>query len=173
MNLVKQGSGTLVLSNPNIYIGSTQIQGGTVRLQAPTVPPVSGVTFWLDAAQPSTLNGGIGVTNGGGVSAWANIAGLSQAVTQATVSMQPTYVADGIDGHPAILFNQNSSQFLMTPDVQGYTYANGGTADHESLWPARNGMLRRVPTTGRWGFRRSRIILVRAGATPTSTPRIP
>ena len=63
---------------------------------------VGGAVLWLDAS--------LGVTTvSGGVSAWADRAGL-QTVTQGTGANRPTVVAAALNGRPALAFT--SPQFL-------------------------------------------------------------
>lgn len=63
---VKQGAGTLVLSQSSTYTGATTISGGTVQLGGARALPIS-AAIWLDATDGATIN-----TSGGGVTSVTN-----------------------------------------------------------------------------------------------------
>lgn len=71
------------------------------------IPQIVGLKAWFRADQ------GVTVESDGKVSAWANSApGFeSNPATQATLALRPTFVLEGIGGHPAIHFDE---QRLMT-----------------------------------------------------------
>ena len=82
----------------------------------PGAPPVTGgLKLWLDASDITSL-----VTNGSGkVSQWNNQAVLWRHAAQSVASPQPTYKADGLNGHPSLSFN--GGHFLSTPTFLNYS----------------------------------------------------
>jgi fibronectin-binding autotransporter adhesin len=119
----KVGAGTLVLSASYGFSGPVTISGGTLRiapLAGVSSPPVT-PNLWFDAAQAGTLSAnGSAVANGSPVSSWANAANLSQTATQPTLASQPVYYSNGINGLPAVQFNNQS--LAMTDTAGGYSY---------------------------------------------------
>ena len=53
-----------------------------------------------------------GVANGTLVSSWSDASGNTNNATQATVSQQPVYVTNAMNGLPVLRFNSSSSNFL-------------------------------------------------------------
>jgi fibronectin-binding autotransporter adhesin len=109
-SLVKTGTGTLVLTGPNSYTGATVLEGGTLRIQPLSAPPVAGNAIWFDATQPGTLT----TNTAGQVLAWAPAAGSTQMGTATSQgAAYPTYAAAGINGKPAVLFTAANLQSLI------------------------------------------------------------
>ena len=74
--------------------------------------PVDGLRLWLDA--------GNGLTTGadGVVSSWADQSHFGHDVGQAELGLQPTLVADAVNGKPALLFD-GEDDVLARADVAG------------------------------------------------------
>ena len=92
------------------------------RAASPTVPPTPpsnlwtpasiSTALWLDAADASTIT-----LNGSTVSQWNDKSGNGFNVSQATVSLQPTYEATGLNGKPTInnvIVNRNLNRTIAT-----------------------------------------------------------
>ncbi|MDD9866287.1 MAG: Ig-like domain-containing protein, partial [Verrucomicrobiales bacterium] len=84
----------------------------TVAAYGETLVPVDGLRLWLDA--------GNGLTTGadGVVSGWADQSHFSHDVGQAELGLQPTLVAEALNGKPALLFD-GEDDFLARVDVAG------------------------------------------------------
>ncbi len=86
---------------------------------------VSGVSFsdplYLLKALGSQLivdlNSDVGITLATGVSAWADLSGRGNSVIQATGAAQPAYVANVLNGHPALRYT--GTQFLAKTSFSG------------------------------------------------------
>ncbi len=76
-----------------------------------TLPVTSGLKLWLSARSLT------GLADGAAVSAWPDLSGNGLDVSQSDPALQPTYVADGAHGVPALRFSGN--QFLIRRNVLG------------------------------------------------------
>ena len=85
-------------------------QGGRKQLWTPAALG-SSLALWLDADDFSTIT-----LNGSTVSQWDDKSGNGRHASQATLSSQPTYTANGLNGKPAILFN-GTSTFMDVPSL--------------------------------------------------------
>jgi hypothetical protein len=68
---------------------------------------IPGCALWLEA------NKGIVIT-GVGVSSWIDQSGNGRTVVQTTDSKRPTYVVDGINGHPALNFLPDATARILS-----------------------------------------------------------
>ena len=84
----------------------------TVAAYGETPVPVDGLRLWLDA--------GNGLTTGadGVVSGWADQSHFGHDVSQAELGLQPTLVAEALNGKPALLFD-GEDDVLARVDVAG------------------------------------------------------
>lgn len=72
---------------------------------------LSSLAIWLDATDASTFT----YSTGADVSAWRNKGNRGAAnAAQATGSLQPLYVASGINGNPAVQFYDDSTAKLLS-----------------------------------------------------------
>lgn len=94
-------------------------------------PPPSGLKLWLKADALTGLN------DGDKVATWLDSSGSGNAATNPAVANQPTYVASGLNGLPAVRFNDsangtppaaNSGQWLDSP-----TTVNANNADFTAI----------------------------------------
>lgn len=106
--LVKTGSGTLSLAGASTYSGPTVVSAGTVKLNN-TPPPVSGMLYWLDASDPSTLT----IDANGKVSQWDDKSGNALHFAQTTANMRPTYLVAGLNGRPSLRFDGVTNQLAL------------------------------------------------------------
>jgi hypothetical protein len=72
---------------------------------------IPGLQLWLDGSEASTIT-----QSGGNVSQWNDKSGNGNNATQATGSMQPTYVTNSFNGLNSLLFN-GTSDFLLIPEI--------------------------------------------------------
>ncbi len=113
-SLAKSAAGVLTLSNVNTYGGTTNISGGTVRLNA-NFPLPLGLTapnIWFDAADTASLT-----LAGNTVTAWANKGSVGGNVT--VNNNAPTYLSSNSSfaGRPTINFNAGANQRLAGFDA--------------------------------------------------------
>jgi hypothetical protein len=72
--------------------------------------------LWLDASQIT------GVPDGGTLGSWLDRSGTAHHATQATLSLQPTYRAAGLNGHPSLRFDGIDDYMrLASPLLTGST----------------------------------------------------
>ena len=108
--LTKSGSGTLTVAAENTYSGATTISNGTVRFEPCGYgAPVSGMLYWLDAADRSTLT----VDGANRVSQWSDKSGNSQHFTQSTAARQPLLVASALGGRSALRFDGVTNRLVL------------------------------------------------------------
>lgn len=79
------------------------------KLLAPFTPlDVTGLTFWLDAADPATIT----VDGSNNVSQWNDKSGNAKHATQATVLVRPALQASQRNGYPGVKFTAASGHFM-------------------------------------------------------------
>jgi len=79
---------------------------------------ISGLYAWYDAADATTI------TQGTGVSAWADKSGNGRTCSQATGVYQPAYVLAGQNGKNVIDFASSSKNMTTNGTAWGLTFAN-------------------------------------------------
>lgn len=81
--------------------------------QASTVAAIPGLTLWLDATAEKSFSK-LEADDGQSITNWYDVSPVTQKIifTQATPLAKPTYVANAINGLPAINFLKSSSQYL-------------------------------------------------------------
>ena len=67
------------------------------------------LALWLDANDASTIT-----LNGSNVSQWDDKSGNGRNASQATASLQPTYLATGFNSNPSIDFDGSSDQLITS-----------------------------------------------------------
>jgi hypothetical protein len=72
-----------------------------------------GLSVWLDAADAATLV----KDSAGNVVAWKNKAAPGRDAHQATPKYRPRYLADGLNGKPALRFDEKNATRLELPDL--------------------------------------------------------
>ena len=103
LSMAKAGSGTLTIPPTAIaFTGGTQVEGGTLRISQPT-PPSANLAYWLDATDASKLT-----LSNSYVSAWSDSSAATVNFSQPTVSNRPIYVANAINGRPAVRFGSGT-----------------------------------------------------------------
>ena len=126
-----------LISSHNSLNGSTAVhsRGATVRrgvaalclitllptAHAFTPADLDGLALWLDASDSAT------VQTETGVSVWEDKSGHGRDVAQSNATWQPAYVANGIQGHPAIDFD-NTDDRLVREDAALLLAVGGGSA---------------------------------------------
>ena len=68
--------------------------------------PTTGLRLWLKGDAIT------GLTDGAAVATWSDSSGVGSNATQTTPAYQPTYVASGLNGKPAVHFNNANTQFM-------------------------------------------------------------
>jgi autotransporter-associated beta strand protein len=107
--LTKTGTGALALPYAALaYSGATRVEGGTLRVGAYTLPE-AGLTYRLDATDAAALT-----LSDGFVAAWADSSGKGFSFVSTTPEQRPTYVADGINGKPAVRFSDTARNRIYT-----------------------------------------------------------
>ena len=90
---------------------------GGVKLWRPDELGAS-LALWLDAEDTSTIT-----LNGSTVSQWDDKSGNGRHASQATASLQPTYLATGFNSKPVVSFDGSDDELTITS-----TFALGETA---------------------------------------------
>ncbi len=75
--------------------------------------PRDGLSVWLDAADAATIV----KDRAGNVAAWKNKAAQGRDARQETPPHRPRYVADGLNGKPALRFDEKAATRLELPDL--------------------------------------------------------
>jgi hypothetical protein len=91
----------------NAATGGTANTGGAGGNPTVAAPPTSGMMLWLRADKGITASNSI-------VSKWADQSASHLDAVQATARMQPLLLPDGINGHPALVFD-GVDDFLQIP----------------------------------------------------------
>lgn len=108
LTVAKTGAGTMTLAPKAIaYTGGTLVEGGTLRIAHLTLPTTN-LVCWLDAADTSKLS-----FSNSYVTAWADSFTGAVNFSQATVSNRPLYVANAINGRPALRFGSGTRSRLV------------------------------------------------------------
>jgi len=76
-------------------------------------PPQEGLEVWLDA----TGNASVERDAAGAVSLWRDRSGKVRDAAQPDAALRPTYVADALNGKPALRFTEDSTTRLELPDL--------------------------------------------------------
>jgi len=109
--LAKIGTGEFSLPIASIaYSGGMQVEGGTLRISKPE-PLKSGLSYWLDASEPSTFT-----LSNGFVTAWRDASGAGVHFTQANPARRPKWVENAINGKPAVLFGDGEVRTRLEAD---------------------------------------------------------
>lgn len=116
---VTSGGDTSASNNVTYYyvVSAVNITGESadsseVSITVPTPPPPSPVV-WLKADSLS------GLANGAAISIWTDSTGNGFNATQTNTSRKPSYLANAINGMPAVHFTGSSSNYLaLTRPVQ-------------------------------------------------------
>ncbi len=109
--LAKIGTGDFSLPIASIaYSGGMQVEGGTLRISKPE-PLKSGLSYWLDASEPSTFT-----LSNGFVTAWRDVSGAGVHFTQANPAHRPKWVENAINGKPAVLFGDDGVRTRLEAD---------------------------------------------------------
>jgi len=82
---------------------------GAVAAELWTPAELSGVQLWLDADDATTIT-----ESSGNVSQWDDKSGNGNHVTQAAASAQPSYLATGLNGLPALSFDGTDDTMATT-----------------------------------------------------------
>lgn len=82
----------------NPATGGTTNTGGTGGMSSVSAPPASGMMLWLRADKGITASSSL-------VSKWADQSASHLDAVQGTARMQPLLLPDGINGHPAVVFD--------------------------------------------------------------------
>ncbi len=126
-NIVKTGSGTLVLTASNTFAGSLSILGGTVRLAVTDLP-----TLWLDATNPETL-----VNSGTALVQWNDANGRGTYVSQSTEANQPVLTTDATLTGPAkslVDFGPYAYYSTATPTTADWMQFNAAMTDIRAMF---------------------------------------
>ena len=148
--VTKNGSGSLVLnSSGNGFSGPITVNEGTLTLVQ--TPPLSGLSYWLDAADGSKLS-----LSGSNVTAWADSGALGVNFTQATAAQQPVYVTNAINGLPAVRFNgiTNKLTSVKTATCQTVFIVNTarGYVDFDGIWGKDSTLNIRLASATNWYY---------------------
>ncbi len=126
-NIVKTGSGTLVLTASNTFTGSVTILGGTLRL-AMTDAPV----LWLDATNDGSL-----VSSGTALAQWNDANGRGTFVSQSTAANQPSLITDLSLAGPAkslVDFGAYAYYSTATPTAADWMQFNAAMTDIRAMF---------------------------------------
>lgn len=100
-----------ILNTNRSLLQALGVSSGTSTGGGITSPTqVAGLTVWLNAGAIT------GIANGAAVPTWADASGGNRNATQATGTLQPLYIASGLNGKPVVRFN-GSSQFMTLGDL--------------------------------------------------------
>jgi hypothetical protein len=91
------------------------------RVPAPSAPPVSGFTLWLDAATSSASNFTFG--SGNYVSQWTDKSGNGNHFTQATSGSQPLWTANSQNGLGGVYCYVSNIRFLVNTSLGNFSYS--------------------------------------------------
>jgi len=109
--LAKIGTGDFSLPIASIaYSGGMQVEDGTLRISKPE-PLKSGLSYWLDASEPSTFT-----LSNGFVTAWRDASGAGVHFTQANPAHRPKWMENAINGKPAVLFGDDEVRTRLEAD---------------------------------------------------------
>jgi len=78
------------------------VEAGTLRISKP-VPLKDGLSYWLDASEPSAF-----ALSNGFVAAWNDASGAGVHFTQSNPANRPKWVENAINGKPAVLFGDGA-----------------------------------------------------------------
>jgi len=101
--LTKIGTGDFTFPIASIaYSGGMQVEAGTLRISKP-VPLKDGLSYWLDASEPSAF-----ALSNGFVAAWNDASGAGVHFTQSNPANRPKWMENAINGKPAVLFGDGA-----------------------------------------------------------------
>ena len=118
---------------------------------------LTGLLFWVDAADTSTLT-----LTGSVVTTWASKVG-SLTATQATEARRPTWSATGRNGRQAILSSSGSSQFFNFSSVTGLPTTTATSHVLATAYHSTPTRWRGLYYTGNGGSGANRLILKNTG----------
>jgi autotransporter-associated beta strand protein len=130
----KNGNGTLVVSRTagDFTTGPLVVNGGTLKLMSGL--PTVGLSYWLDAADGSKIT----TPSGSNVTAWADSFTNGVNFAQGTPANQPVYVANAINGRPAVRFNGTSQKMVASKAANAQTVfivnKVNARADLDGIW---------------------------------------
>jgi autotransporter-associated beta strand protein len=144
--LVKQGNGTLTLSNANTFAGGMQLNAGTLNINADgavgtgrfdinggTLDNTSGSTVALSGTQPSLMNWSGSITFKGTTNLDLGAASVNVAATTLTLQSNTLMTEGGLDGHngPGVTNNGTGIWTIggSTSDNALNMTINGGTVN--------------------------------------------
>ena len=116
----KTGAGTVTVTVPQSYTGPTQVQGGKLLLSSGTAlptgfPSISGMTVWLDAADPDG-NNVADTTDASTVSTWVNkgTSGATGNFTTTGGGSDPVFTlsSSSFNNQPVITFDDAGKQLV-------------------------------------------------------------
>ncbi|MCX6925930.1 MAG: autotransporter-associated beta strand repeat-containing protein, partial [Verrucomicrobia bacterium] len=108
--ITKEGPGTLTLTAAGAYSGGTWVNTGILRLAPSGIgSPVSGMLYWLDASDSTTLT----MDAANNVSQWSDKSGNSRHFTQAITTKQPLLVTGALGGKPVVRFDGVSDRLVL------------------------------------------------------------
>jgi len=85
----------------------------------PDLPVMQGLNYWLDASNLDAL-GNATVTDGAAVNRWTDLATGNDAIVRpSTADTAPVFVANGVNGRPAVRFD-NGSDRLTSPATSNW-----------------------------------------------------
>lgn len=132
--------GTLTPSK--LYIGATEVTKaflGTTEVYSSAAPALwtpaalgSALALWLDADDAATVT-----LNGSTVSQWRDKSGNSRHVSQASASLQPTYIASSLNGRAGLDWGPATNSKVLSRS--GFTYSPVrlfGVADYDGSSPS-------------------------------------
>ena len=99
--------GVVTVNTAQSYGGTTTISAGTLSISivSPTMPNIAGLAYLLDASNSGSLIASSGTLRTAQVSAWNDLSSNGVNFNQSTGGVQPTYVANGINGLAAVSFS--------------------------------------------------------------------
>ncbi len=144
--LNKSGTGTLVLSSTQGYTGTTNITGGTLRLQGVTVPVQTGLVAWYDPSDPAALvtgsNGSVTAFLNKGQAGFALNAVASNSAAEATVTPlgAPNGVATNVTLNGTAAYNTASND-PVSGNASRTLFVVGSRGTNASAFLANQGTL--------------------------------